>query len=128
MYTHHFAKWVFSALTLAGIGATSTALAATAVTGLVVSATVLANCAAAATPVVFGNYTQTALDTTGPITVTCTPDVLASNVAIDDCTGSGATTSALKLSFGLKTLSYTLNLDGSRTQIWGNAHNTPFKI
>jgi spore coat protein U-like protein len=124
MNTRHSAKWVFSALALAGIGATSTALAATAVTGLAVSATVLATCVAAATPVVFGNYTLTALDTTGLITVTCTPDVLAYTVAIDGGTGSGATTSARKLSFGLNTLNYALYLDGSRTQNWGNTQNT----
>lgn len=128
MYTCHFAKWIFSALALAGIGATYTALVANAVTGLVVSATILANSAAAAAPVVFGNYALTALVTTGPITVNCTPDVLAYTSAIDGGTGSGATASARKLSFGLSTLNYTHRLAGSHAQIWGDAHNTPFKI
>jgi len=124
MNTRHSAKWVISALALAGIGATCSALAATAVTGLAVTATVLTTCVAAATPVVFGNYALTALDTTGLITVTCSPDVLTYTVALDAGTGTLATTSARKLSFGLNTLNYALYLDGNRTLHWGNTQNT----
>ncbi|MES2913413.1 MAG: spore coat U domain-containing protein [Pseudomonadota bacterium] len=113
-----------AALALASLGTAPVAVAATANASLVVSATVLATCIAAATPVVFGNYSLTALDNTGIITVTCTPDVTAYTVALDAGTGTGATTSARKLTFGTNTMTYTLFSDSGRTQNWGNVQNT----
>jgi spore coat protein U-like protein len=124
MNTCHSAKWALSALALAGIGATGSVLAATAVTPLTVTATVLTTCVAAATPVVFGNYTLTALDATGLITVTCSPDVVNYTVALDEGAGAGASTSARKLSFGLNSLNYALFRDAGRTQNWGKVQGT----
>lgn len=115
-----------TALTVAGLVYAPASTAATATTTLGVAAVVLQTCIAAATPVVFGNYTLTALDNTGIITVTCTPDVLTYNVALGAGNGAGATTSTRKLTSVLdsSTLNYSLYRDSARTQNWGSVQNT----
>lgn len=105
------------------MGASPASFAATATTTMGVTAVVLSTCVAVATPVVFGNYSLTAVDANGLITVTCTPDVLSYNVGLDAGTGSGATTSSRKLTSltSTDTMSYGLFRDASRTQNWGEA-------
>ena len=95
--------------------------AATATTLMDVTATVLSSCVAVATPVIFGNYTGAAVDSHGHITVTCTPDVSAYNVGLGSGAGSGATTSARKMTnlLSADTLGYHLFRDAARTQNWG---------
>lgn len=111
------------ALAAALIGVAPVSFAATATTTMGVTATVLSTCVAVATPVTFGNYSLSALDASGLVTVTCTPDVLAYNVGMDAGTGAGATTSARKMTSltSTDTLSYSLYRDTGRTQNWGNA-------
>ena len=117
-------KVISAAAVWLSLGAIPAAIAAgVANTTLGVTATVLQTCIAAATPVVFGNYTLLTVDNTGLITVTCTPDVTTYTVALDAGAGSGATTSARKLTFGANTLNYSLYSDGGRTQNWGNVQN-----
>lgn len=115
---------VNAALAAAGLVYAPVSSAATATTTLAVTTVVLQTCIAAATPVVFGNYTLGALDTTGVITVTCTPDVLTYNVALDAGAGAGASTSARKLTLGADTLNYFLYRDSARTQNWGSVSGT----
>lgn len=112
------------AIAIACLGVAPAAIANTANTTLGVSATVLATCLAAATPVTFGNYSLATVDTTGVVTVICTPDVAAYTVALDAGTGTGATTSVRKLTFGANTLNYALYTDSGRTTTWGNVQNT----
>lgn len=111
------------ALASALISASPAVMAATATTTMGVTATVLSTCIAVATPVTFGNYSLTALDTSGLVTVTCTPDVTTYNVGLDAGTGAGATTSSRKMTSltTTDTLSYALYRDASRTQNWGNS-------
>lgn len=116
-------KRITTAIAIACLSVSPVAIATTANTSLVVTATVLATCITVATPVLFGNYTLTVLDNTGVITVTCTPDVSAYTVALDAGTGAGATTSARKLTFGANTLNYSLYTDLGRAQNWGNSQN-----
>ncbi len=111
---------VSAALAAAGLVYAPVSSAATATTLLAVSAVVLQTCVAAATPIVFGDYTLTALDNTGVITVTCTPDVLTYNVALGAGNGTGATTTNRKLTFLTNTLNYSLFRDSARTQNWGS--------
>ena len=115
-------KLVAAALVITNLVAIPSALAATATGSLNVSATVLSTCVVSATPVVFGNYTTSQVDTTGTITVTCTLDVSTYNVALGAGTGTGATTSDRKLtSAATNTLNYALFRDTGRTMNWGEA-------
>lgn len=100
--------------------------AATATTSMGVVAVIVQTCIAAATPIVFGDYSTTQLDNTGVITVTCTPDVASYNVALGAGAALGATTSTRKLTAlaGTSTLNYSLYRDSSRTQNWGEAQGS----
>ena len=114
------------ALAVAGLGSAPASMAATATGSLAVTALVLSTCIVASTPVVFGGYTLAALDTSGLITVTCTPDVLSYNVALGAGTGTGATTASRKLTATLSptdTLNYALYRDSGRTLNWGEQQN-----
>lgn len=114
------------ALAVAGLGSASASIAATATGSLSVTAVVLSTCIVVSTPVIFGGYTLAALDTSGLITVTCTPDVLSYNVALDAGTGTGATTASRKLTATLSptdTLNYALYRDSGRTLNWGEQQN-----
>jgi spore coat protein U-like protein len=99
--------------------------AATATGSLAVSATVLSTCLVASTPIVFGNYTLGSLDASGLITVTCTPDITAYNVALNAGVGAGSTTAVRKMTSvsTSDTLSYGLFRDNARTQNWGDVPN-----
>ena len=116
-------KFTAFALAAALAGSAPTVMAATATTTMGVTATVLSTCVAVATPVSFGNYSLVSLDASGLVTVTCTPDVLSYNVGMNAGTGSGATTSARKMTSlsSTDTLSYSLYRDAGRTQNWGEA-------
>lgn len=113
-----------AAITLSLIGltpVTTSVQAATATTTLGVSATVVSTCTAASTPVAFGNYSLAAKDGTGAITVTCTSDVLAYNVALGAGSGTGATITSRKLTLDASnSLDYGLYSDSNRTLNWGD--------
>lgn len=114
------------AFAVAGLGCAPASMAATATGSLSVTALVLSTCTVVSTPVIFGSYTLAALDTSGLITVTCTPDVLSYNVALGAGTGAGATTASRKLTATLNptdTLNYTLYRDSGRTLNWGEQQN-----
>lgn len=115
---------VTAALAAAGLVYAPVSSAATAQTTLAVAAVVVQTCIAAATPIVFGDYALLALDNTGVITVTCTPDVLTYNVALGAGTGTGATTSARKMTYLTNTLNYALFRNSARTQNWGSTPGT----
>ncbi len=120
MPVQSYAKWVFSALALAGVNANAPALAATATGVLPVSAIVANVCIVAATPIVFGTYTQAAIDTTTAlITVTCTPGVGAYTVGLD-AGANGASTADRKVAFAGNTLNYGLYRNIARTLNWGD--------
>ena len=124
MRTPSSAKWVLSALVLAVVGANAPpVLAITAGTTLLVTALVVSTCVASATPVVFGNYTLGMVDNTGIISVTCSPDVAAYTVALDQGV-TGATTSSRKVTFGANSLNYGLYSDSNHSSNWGNVQNT----
>lgn len=110
------------ALAMALVGTAPAAIAATANTTMGVTALVLSTCIVVATPVSFGNYSLSALDASGLVTVTCTPDVLSYTVGLDAGTGSGANTTVRKMTALLSsdTLSYSLFRDSGRTQNWGD--------
>lgn len=123
MHTIKSIKFTALALAMALSGTAPVAIAAgTATTTMGVTATVLSTCIVVAAPVAFGSYSLSALDASGLVTVTCTPDVLAYNVALDAGAGSGATTTVRKMTAtgGTDTLSYGLYRDSNRTQNWGD--------
>ncbi|MBX3653405.1 MAG: spore coat U domain-containing protein [Ramlibacter sp.] len=95
-------------------------------TPLVVTAVVLSTCAAVSAPVTFGNYqtTGSAVNQTGSITVTCTPDVTGYDVLLDKGAGTGASVSQRKMTFLTNTLNYNLYRDLGATQIWGETVGT----
>ncbi|WP_309679155.1 spore coat U domain-containing protein [Polaromonas sp.] len=113
------------ALAVAGLASAPASMAATATGSLAVSAAVLSTCVVVSTPLVFGNYTLATVDATGLISVTCTPDITSYNVALGSGTGTGATTSARKLTSATSsdTLTYSLYRDSGRTQNWGDVPN-----
>ena len=115
-------KLAVVAMVAANVVTVPSSFAATATGNLGVTATVLSTCSVSSTPVAFGAYTFSAVDSTGSITVTCTADVLTYNVALDAGAGSGSTTATRKLtSVGLNTLNYSLFGNVGRTQNWGNS-------
>lgn len=129
--THHKSLQLAAiAIAVTSVASAPAALAATATGTLLVSAVVLSTCIVAATPIVFGNYsfnTPTAADTTGLITVTCTPDITTYNVGLGIGAGSAATIAIRKLTSALtpaSTLDYALFRDTGRTQNWGQTVGT----
>lgn len=113
------------ALAAAALATAPATMAATATGSLLVSAIVLSTCVVVSTPVVFGNYTLGAVDTSGLVSVTCTPDITSYNVALGAGTGSGANTTVRKMTNALSsdTLNYSLYHDSGRTQNWGDVAN-----
>ena len=78
-----------------------------------------ANCVLAAVGVVFGNYgtlSNTALDGTGVVTVTC---LLTDSYTITLSSGNGTLLQREMLS-GTNVLNYNLYTDTARTLIWGD--------
>jgi spore coat protein U-like protein len=94
------------------------AQAATASSVMAVSATVLSFCTIAALPLVFGNYSSTALAATTSVTVACTLGTTY-NVGLDVGIGVGATVAARKMTFTTNLLNYGLYSDAGHTTVWG---------
>jgi spore coat protein U-like protein len=100
----------------------SNSYAATATASIVVSATVLSICIAAATPLAFGNYDSsagTATTTTASVIVTCTNGTPYS-VALGAGNGTGATVAQRVMTNGSNTLNYNLYTTSGYSSIWGN--------
>lgn len=111
-----------AALSLAFAAQAPLASAATATGTLAVSAVVTNLCVIVTTPVLFLNYTLVQNDVAGTIAVTCTLGVASYNIGLGAGNGTGATTSARKMT-SLTTatpLNYELYRDSGRTQNWGN--------
>lgn len=113
------------ALTAAALMAAPAAMAAPVTGSLAVTATVLSTCVVVSTPVVFGAYSLGAVDASGLITVTCTPDISSYHVALGTGIGAGATTVARKMTSlaSSDTLTYGLFSNSARTQNWGELSN-----
>lgn len=106
------------------MGATASAPAATAIGSMAVSATVLASCIVAATPMAFGNYSSTQLDSTASVVVTCSNGT-SYNVGLDAGTGTGASVSTRKMTgTSGASLNYALYKDASRSTVWGTTVGT----
>jgi len=115
------------AVAAAAMTAVSTgAQAATASTTILVTATVAQACIVVATPLAFGVYDPTSAsptDGTATVAVTCTLGT-AYSVGLSAGTGTGATTTVRKMTFGINTLNYALYSNAGRTTNWGNAVGT----
>ena len=105
---------------LAGPISNQPAHAATTTATMAVSATVLSACIVVALPMVFGNYTPTAVsDAQADLTVTCTPGT-AFTVSLDRGTGTGATVTQRAMSFLTNVLNYSLYTTAARSAVWGD--------
>ena len=116
---HYCKKLAFGTALLA---ASSSGFSATATTTFAVSATVSASCSVSAAALGFGTLGTpigTNVDAQSNITATCAGGA-AYTVALNAGTGTGATLATRKLTSGANTLPYTLYLDASRSQIWGD--------
>jgi len=111
--------WMFGAL-IASL-ASRPALATSAAAG--VSASVGPSCSITTTPVAFGPYTGTQIDTAGSVTAYC---VNGTNwtIALGPGTGPGATPYNRSMTAGPYHLAYALYSDAARTKIWGNTAGT----
>ena len=108
-----------AALSVLGLSLSAPAPAATAVGSMAVSATVLSSCIVAATPMAFGNYSSSQLDSTASVLVTCSNGTTY-NVGLDAGSGSGASVSSRKMTgTSGTTLDYVLYRDASRSSVWG---------
>lgn len=119
-------------LTLLGLGVAalsmlgSQASAGVATGQIGVSMTINAACVfASKTDVAFGaqGILSLAVNSTGSISAHCT-NGLPYAIALDAGAGTGATTSARKMTAGAGTISYALYRDSARTQNWGNTAGT----
>ena len=118
-------KFASLALAIAGFASAPASFAATASGSMTVTANVLSSCVVTSTPLTFGNYAMGTVDSNAWITVTCTPDISNYNVALDAGIGSGATTSARKLTTSTgSTLNYSLYRNSGRSQNWGDVAGT----
>ena len=122
---------IWQASLLAALLATSALIAplanaATATSTLNVSLTITDSCIVSTTPVAFGTQgvLASAVDATGTVVVTCTNGT-ANTVSLDAGGGSGATTTARKLTGpAAAVVGYALYRDAGRTQLWGNTIGT----
>jgi spore coat protein U-like protein len=113
------------ALAIAAVIATGSVGAATATTTFLVTASVGANCLAAATTLAFGTY----LPGNGPINQTSTVSVrcttgTAFTVGLNAGTFGGATVTTRRMANGALPLSYSLYRDAARTLNWGTTIGT----
>jgi spore coat protein U-like protein len=118
---HTRLKTVIAALAVAGaaFNAPQGATAATATGSMAVSATVLSFCVVSATPMAFGNYSSSQLDSTASVVVTCSNGT-SYNVGLDAGAGSGASVATRKMTGTAgATLNYALYRDSGRNTIWG---------
>ncbi|MBV9930631.1 MAG: spore coat protein U domain-containing protein [Alphaproteobacteria bacterium] len=116
----NFVRGAAAALVAALAGAPAFATDAT--SSLDVNATVTANCTVSTSAVAFGNVDVTsgqAVQGTGSVSVTCTNGT-AWSAAADAGAGSGADLSHRKMASGANLLGYSLFIDSSRTQLWGD--------
>jgi spore coat protein U-like protein len=113
------AIWLFMGLA-AGLAARPAA-ATTGVAG--VSAIVGPSCTISTTPVAFGPYTGTQIDSAGSVTAYC---VNGTNwtIALGAGTGPGATPYNRSMTAGPYHLGYALFSDAARTKVWGNSAGT----
>jgi spore coat protein U-like protein len=97
------------------------ALAQTQSTTMSVTATVTANCTVSTGAVAFGSVNTLGgnHDATGSVTVNCTNGA-AWSAAANQGSGTGATLSNRRMTFGANTLTYRLFTDAGRTSIWGD--------
>lgn len=102
---------------------TASAVASTATTTILVTASVLSVCTIAATPLPFGVYSSAAISGTATLTVTCTLSTPYS-VGLDAGTGSGSTTTTRKMTNGSNSLSYQLFRDAGHTLNFGQTSGT----
>lgn len=113
------------ALAITGFASAPASFAATASGSMTVTANVLSSCVVTSTPLTFGNYAMGTVDSNAWISVTCTPDISTYNVALDAGIGSGATTSARKLTTNSgSTLNYSLYRNSGRSLNWGDTQGT----
>lgn len=106
------------------LGVSAPATAATAIGSMVVSATVLSSCIVAATPMAFGNYASSQVDSTASVVVTCSNGT-AYNVGLDAGTGSGASVATRKMTgTSGASLDYMLYRDSARSAVWGSTVGT----
>jgi spore coat protein U-like protein len=95
------------------------AMSATATTTFAVTATVQATCQISATPLAFGTYSGTQIDTTSTITATCTNST-AYTIGLNAGLGIGAlTNNRLMTGPAAAVLVYSSFRDSSRTLNWG---------
>ena len=117
-------------LVLAAILVATPVFAQTATSNLAVSATVIANCTIATTPIAFGNYDPVSanagaaahLDSTGTVDVACTRGTPGLRIDLNtgaNAAGVVATTRAMTAGAGLF-LDYELYSDNGRTTLWGS--------
>jgi spore coat protein U-like protein len=83
---------------------------------LAVSSTVITLCTISTTPVAFGNYSGSAIQSNGSVIVTCT---VGSAYTVDLGQGSNYS-SGRRMNFTTNYLSYDLYKDSGDTQIWGS--------
>jgi spore coat protein U-like protein len=88
---------------------------------MLMTATVVASCNVTAKDLAFGNYdpvSGTPLSGSTTVDVTCTNGT-GYVVSMDAGLGSGATTSARKMTLGGNTLTYSLYRNAGHTLVWG---------
>lgn len=119
----HLARFVATSAALLTMGLTAHATDVT--DDVLVSATVVANCAISASPLAFADYTNAEVDATSTIDVTCSVDT-DWVLALDEGGGVGATTSARTMSgpVGGGALGYALFSNTLRTTLWGNTEGS----
>lgn len=86
-----------------------------------------ASCSVAASPLVFPDYASpggSQADTSGTITVTCTPDLILlvckTSYTLSLSSGNAGDYTPRQLAYGGHRLDYNLYTNGARTTIWGN--------
>ncbi len=97
--------------------------AATSIGTIGITATVLSTCLIGTTPLVFGNYSGTALPGTATVTVTCT-NTTPYVISLDAGLTSGATTSTRQMKYSTFVLNYGLYSNAGHTTNWGNVSGT----
>lgn len=109
-----------SAAVLTGPVESQRASAATTTATMAVSATVLSTCVVAALPMVFGNYSPTAItNAQADLTITCTPGT-GYTVSLDKGIGASGTVAQRAMTFLTNSLNYTLYTTAGRTAVWGD--------
>jgi spore coat protein U-like protein len=111
-----------AAAALSAAFAVAPASASDANSSLTVNATVSSNCTVSTSAVAFGDVDVTsgqAVQGTGSVSVTCTNGT-AWTAAADAGAGLGADLASRKMANGANLLNYSLFIDSSRTQLWGD--------